>query len=372
MKVRVNNEIKDYRTIWLSGKIVKMINQRLLPHEFRIYEARNHKQTAQAIMNMVVRGAGAIGVAGAFGIAQAALEVQSEELSEFSEYVEKAAVLFKSTRPTGVNLFHAIDRCISVMKTGSNVEECKKLAVQEAQKIANEDMEASRKIGEYGKDLIKDGCGILTHCNAGALAFTDHGTALSPIRFAHYEGKNPFVFIDETRPMCQGSRLTAWELYQEGIEHAVIADNAAGFFMRKGGIQMVLVGADRIAANGDIANKIGTYEKAVLAKENHIPFYVAAPLITFDPKCESGDRIPIEERPTDEVLCMWGVNNNGRFTKIRIAPISSKARNPAFDITPAQYIHGIITERGIVAPPFKENIQKLFKAVNIKIAGTNG
>ena len=361
MKVRINDEIKDYRTVWLSGKIVKMINQRLLPHKFEIHEARNYKETANAIINMTVRGAGAIAVAGAFGVAQAALEVQGEELIKFLEYVEDASIFLKGTRPTAVNLFHAIDRCISVVKMGSNVEECKKLAVQEAQRIANEDIEASRKIGEYGKELIKDGFGILTHCNAGALAFIDHGTALSPIRFAHYEGKNLFVFIDETRPICQGSRLTAWELHQEGIKHAIIADNAAGFFMRKGEIQMVIVGADRIAANGDIANKIGTYEKAVLAKENHIPFYVAAPLITFDLKCENGDQIPIEERIADEVLCMWGVNENSQFTKIRIAPILSKARNPAFDITPAEYISGIITERGIVSPPFGESIPKLFR-----------
>jgi len=361
LKVKINDETKDYRTVWLSGKTVKMINQGLLPHKFEIHETRNYKETAKAIINMTVRGAGAIGVAGAFGMAQAALEFQGEELGEFLEYVENAAIILKNTRPTAVNLFHAIDRCISVIKMGSDVEECRKLAVQEAQSIANEDVEASKKIGEYGKELIKDGFGILTHCNAGALAFIDYGTALSPIRFAHYEGKNIFVFIDETRPRCQGSRLTAWELYQEGIRHAVIADNAAGLFMRKGEIQMVIVGADRIAANGDIANKIGTYEKAVLAKENHIPFYVAAPLMTFDIKCRRGDEIPIEERSTDEVLCIWGVDKNGQFTKIRIAPIFSKARNPAFDITPAKYIHGIITERGIVTPPFEKSIHKLLR-----------
>ena len=357
----VDGEVKDYRTVWLSGKTVKMINQRLLPHKFEIYEARNHMMTAEAIANMTVRGAGAIGVTGAFGVAQAALEFQGRNLREFLEYVEGAASLLKNTRPTAVNLFHAIDRCVSAIKAGGSVEECKELAVQEAQKIADEDVEASRRIGEYGKTLIKDGFGILTHCNAGALAFIDYGTALSPIRFAHYEGKKLFVFIDETRPMCQGSRLTAWELYQEGIDHTIIADNAAGFFMRKGEIQMVIVGADRIAANGDVANKIGTYEKAVLARENDIPFYVAAPLATFDLRCEQGDQIPIEERSPEEVLYIWGVDREGNPTTIRVASPFSKARNPAFDVTPAKYISGIITERGIITPPFEENIRKIFQ-----------
>lgn len=361
MKVKINNETKDYHTVWLSGKTVKMINQRLLPHRFEINEARDYKETAKAIMNMTVRGAGAIGVTGAFGIAQAALDFQGQDLSEFFKAVEDAAITLKDTRPTAVNLFHAIDRCISVVKAGSNTEDCKRLAIQEAQKIADEDIDASKRIGEYGKELINNGFGILTHCNAGALAFIDYGTALSPIRFAHYEGKDIFVYVDETRPMCQGSRLTAWELCQEGIKHAVIADNAAGHFMRRGEIQVVIVGADRIAANGDVANKIGTYEKAVLAKENNIPFYVAAPLMTFDLKCENGNRIPIEERQPDEVSCIWGFTKKGRFSEMRIAPASSAARNPAFDVTPARYVDGVITERGIVTPPFEESIHRLLK-----------
>jgi len=360
LKVRINGEIKDYRTVWLTGKTVKMIDQRLLPHKFEIHEARNYRETTEAIKNMTVRGAGAIGATGAFGVAQAALEAQTEDLKEFLNYVENAAAALKGTRPTAVNLFHAIDRCLSAIRGGGGtVDECRALAVKEAQRIADEDVEASRKIGEYGKDLIEDGFGILTHCNAGALAFIDYGTALSPIRFAHYEGKDIFVFVDETRPMCQGARLTAWELLQEGIKHAVIVDNAAGFYMRNGDIQLLIVGGDRIAMNGDVANKIGTYEKAVLAKENRIPFYVAAPLMTFDPKCGSGGDIPIEERSPEEVLTMWGVNEKGRFTEVRIAPILSEARNPAFDLTPAKYVSGIITEKGIVRPPFEENILNL-------------
>lgn len=358
----MNNEIVDYRTVCLSGKTVRMINQCLLPHKFEIYEARTHEETAKAISSMIVRGAGAIGVAAAFGVAQAALEAQSRNMNEFLEYVENVAVYLKSIRPTAVNLFHAIDRCLLAAKGESDIDECRKLIVKEAQKIADEDVFASKKIGEYGKELIKDGYRILTHCNAGALAFIDYGTALSPIRFAHYEGKDIFVFVDETRPMFQGSRLTAWELCQEGIRYAIIADNAAGFFMRKGEIQMAIVGADRIAANGDVVNKIGTYEKAVIAKENSIPFYVAAPLTTFDLKCECGDKIRIEERSAEEVLSAWGVDEKGKFTKLRIAGICSEARNPSFDVTPAKYVQGIITERGIIAPPLEEGIHKLFKA----------
>jgi len=363
LKVRVGGETRDYRTVWLSGRTVKMIDQRLLPHRFAIHEARSHRETAEAIRNMTVRGAGAIGVTAALGVAQAALEAEAGELDGFLDYVKDAAATLKNTRPTAVNLFHAVDRCLSAVTKGGSVEECRRLAVEEAQGIAEEDVEASRRIGEYGRDLIGDGFGVLTHCNAGALAFIDYGTALSPIRFAHYQGRDPFVFVDETRPQCQGSRLTAWELSQEGIRHAVIADNAAGLFMMRGEVQLVIVGADRIAANGDVANKIGTYEKAVLASENGIPFYVAAPTMTFDPECGSGEDIPIEERSPDEVLCMWGADEDGRPTTIRIAAPSSEARNPAFDITPAQYITGIITEQGIVKPPFREGIRRLLRKV---------
>jgi translation initiation factor eIF-2B subunit alpha/methylthioribose-1-phosphate isomerase len=346
MRVKLGKETKEFRTVWMEGSIVKMIDQPKLPHKFEVYSSYNHKQTAEAIKRMVVRGAPAIGVTAAYGLAQACLEASEDE---FDEYVRKAAQTLKNTRPTAQNLFWAIDRVLNAMEKGSSVMEKRELALKEANKIAEEDVETCRKIGEHGKKLIKDGDRILTHCNAGALATVDYGTALAPIRFAHYEGKKIFVLVDETRPRCQGSRLTAWELLQEGIDHAIIVDNAAGYYMQKGDVDICIVGADRVAADGSVANKIGTYEKAVLAKENGIPFYVAVPTSTIDLNIKSGKDIPIEERKEEEVTHMWG-NLEGKLKKIRISPEGSGAFNPAFDVTPAKYITGLITERGIISP----------------------
>ncbi len=323
---------KNYRTVWIENGIVKLINQPILPDKFEIYSCKDYKETAKAIKTMIVRGAGAIGATAAYGIAQAFLA---------GENPKKAAEVIKSTRPTAQNLFYAVNK---VLKAKDKEE-----ALKIAEEIADEDANACRKIGEYGEPLIKDNSKILTHCNAGWLAFVDWGSALSPIYAAKRKGKKVFVFVDETRPRLQGARLTAWELGKENIPHAVIADNAAGYYMKKGEIDLVITGADRIAANGDVANKIGTYEKAVLAKENNIPFYVAAPLSTFDLNCESGDKIPIEERDEKEVLEVKG---------IRLTPKESKAKNPAFDVTPAKYITGIITEKGIIKAN-KEEISKL-------------
>ena len=359
MKVKVGGETREIRTLWREGRTVRMIDQRKLPHRFEITATTHHTETAEAIRDMVLRGAGAIGVAGAYGMAQAAMEAEGFSQEEFKRYLEAAAERMRRTRPTAVNLFHAINRCLKAVATGPVSERVLKVA-SEADAIAEEDLEASRRIGEYGSALIGDGFRVLTHCNAGALAFIDYGTALSPIRFAHRQRKRVFVFVDETRPRCQGSRLTAWELQQEGIPHAVIVDNAAGYFMRRGEVDMVIVGADRIAANGDVANKIGTYEKAVLAHENGVPFYVAAPRMTFDLKCESGDNIEIEERGSEEVLGIWGVDEDGAPSKILIAASGSPARNPAFDITPARYVTGFITERGVLRPPYLESIPKAF------------
>ncbi|MFC1738437.1 S-methyl-5-thioribose-1-phosphate isomerase [Planctomycetota bacterium] len=325
---------KDYRTVWLEDGVVKLINQPLLPEIFEIYCCKDYKETAKAIKMMVVRGAGAIGATAGYAMAQAFLA---------GEDTQKAAEVIKNTRPTAQNLFYAVDK---VLKASSKEE-----AVKTAEEIAEEDSRASRKIGEYGEPLIKDNAKILTHCNAGWLAFVDWGTALSPIYAARRKGKRIFVFVDETRPRLQGSRLTAWELSNEKIAHAVIADNAAGYYMREGQIDLVITGADRIAANGDTANKIGTYEKAVLAKENNIPFYIAAPTSTIDINRACGDEIPIEERDEAEVLEVRGK---------RIAPEQSHAKNPAFDVTDAKYITGIITEKGVIKAD-ETDIAKLFK-----------
>lgn len=354
MKVIVEGEVREYRTVWMEDNKIKMINQPKLPHKFEIYTSFNHRETAEAIRNMVVRGAPAIGVTAAYGLVQAAFEAPDER---FNEYVMKAAETLKNTRPTARNLFWAIERVLKAMESGKSIDEKRELARKEAEKIAIEDVEVCRKIGEFGRRLIKDGDKILTHCNAGALGTVDYGTALAVIRFAHYEGKKISVFVDETRPRCQGSRLTAWELLNEGIDHVIIADNAAGYYMRKGEINLCIVGADRVTADGSVANKIGTYEKAVLAKENGIPFYVALPTSTIDPNIPTGDKIPIEKRNEEEVTHMQGWSD-GRLEKVRIAPEGSKALNPAFDVTPPEYVTAFITEKGIFKP---QQLQGLLK-----------
>ncbi len=360
MRVKFNGETRELWTLWREGAEVKMIDQRLLPHRFEILTLHNHGETAEAIRDMAVRGAGAIGVAGGYGVAQAALEAQEKNLKAFKAYISEAADTLRKTRPTAVNLFHAIDRCVKAASKGS-VPERVAAACAEADRIALEDLEASKKMGEYGNALIRDGFRILTHCNAGALAFIDNGSALAPIRVAHRSGKHIFVYADETRPRSQGAKLTAWELQQEGIPYALIADNAAGHYMRRGDVDFVIVGADRIAANGDTANKIGTYEKAVLAKENGIPFYVAAPRMTFDLKCPTGDGIEIEERSPDEVNWVWGADEKGNYTRVRISAEGTIAKNPSFDVTPAKYITGFITDVGVLRPPYRRSIREALR-----------
>ena len=355
----VNNQ--NYRTVWMQDNSVYMINQQLLPHKFEIYEAKNHLETANAIKTMIVRGAPAIGATGAFGIAQAALEFTGKDFEIFKIHLRKAEQVLKSTRPTANDLFFGIDFVMKKTLDNFDAEIAKRYSVKAANEYADWNAELCRQIGEHGNKLIKNNQNILTHCNAGALACVDFGTALSPIRIAHYNKKNVFVYVDETRPRNQGASLTAWELAQEKIAHAIIADNAAGHFMKNGKIDFVIVGADRIAMNGDVANKIGTYEKAVLAKENNVPFYVAAPLSTFDIKTNSGEDIPIEERSGDELLYISGIDENKNIKKIRIAPIESSAKNPAFDVTPAKYITGIITEKGIIKPT-REEIERFVRS----------
>jgi methylthioribose-1-phosphate isomerase len=347
----MNVKGKHYRTIWMEGQVVRMINQPLLPHFFEIVDASTFRDTAEAIRTMLVRGAGAIGAAGGFGMAQVVLEAPDN--SSFSAFIAMGAEVLRTTRPTAQNLFYAINRVKSVVDAAGSVASARLAAVETAQKIADEDAASCEKIGQIGAELIQDGMRVMTHCNAGWLAFVDWGTALAPIYAASRQGKRVFVFADETRPRGQGSSLTAWELGNEGVDFAILPDNASGYMMRKGEIDLVITGTDRIAANGDVANKIGTYEKAVLAHELKIPFYVAAPTSTIDPECGHGDEIPIEERHQDEVLYAYGLLDNGHLGRVRLAPAGAKARNPAFDVTPARYVRSIITQNGIFEP---ENI----------------
>src|SRR3989344_1646249 len=340
----------NYRTVWMQDSSVYMINQLLLPFKFEIYQSKNHIETANAIKTMIVRGAPAIGATGAYGLAQAALIYEGEDFGDFKNYIDESFNLLNSTRPTASDLNYALNFVKSKMFAEGSITNSKMKDFEAAREYADWSAELCRKIGEHGNNLIKNNQNILTHCNAGALACVDFGTALSPIRIAHYNKKNVFVYVDETRQRNQGASLTAWELAQEKIPHSIIADNAAGYFMKKGEIDFVIVGADRIAMNGDVANKIGTYEKAVLAKENNIPFYVAAPISTFDAGADTGKDVPIEERHEDELLYISGLDENKQIMKIRIAPQESTAKNPAFDVTPARYITGIITEKGVIKP----------------------
>jgi len=347
--MKVNN--KHYRAIWVENETVFMIDQNKLPFEFKIFKSKNLQTTCMAIKTMITRGAGSIGAAAAYAMLQAIYENKSQDL--YSS-LEKAKTLIDQTRPTAVNLFYATQRVLDATKIS------KEFAISEAHAIADECAEHGRLIGEFGNTLIEDGFSIETHCNAGWLALVDYGSALAPIYVAHNSGKNIFVYVDETRPRNQGARLTAWELKQENIPHAIIPDNAGAHYMSKGKIDLFIAGADRIAANGDTANKIGTLEKAIAAKYYGIPFYIAAPISTIDLKTKTGKSIPIEERSADEVIYCSGKLKSGKIEEMQITNPGSGALNPAFDTTPAELITGIITEKGIIKPN-EEEITKLFQ-----------
>ncbi len=340
------------RTVWWEQGRVRMIDQPQLPHRFVLVDMPDHRATAGAIRDMTVRGAGAIGATGALGVAQAAQEAPD---ATFHAWLAEAANHLRSTRPTAQNLFAGIDYVLRAIETaGDNLSHARALAIEAANAFCDDDAESCRRIGEIGAPLLAgaaEGKGrihVSTHCNAGWLAFVDWGSALAPVYALHRAGSDPFVFADETRPRQQGSQLTAWELGQEGVRHAVIADNATGHYLRRGDIDVVIVGSDRIAANGDVANKIGTYTSALAARAAGVPFYVAAPTTTIALQTPDGDAIPIEERSDDEVLHAWGWSDDGRFLRVRTAPEGSRGRNPAFDVTPAELVTGIITERGVV------------------------
>lgn len=337
---------------WHPGRL-SLIDQRKLPLEQEFVVCRSYTEVARAIKEMVVRGAPAIGAAAAYGVVLGLYEfvAAGRDQAELPSYFEQVQTTLAATRPTAVNLFWALDRMRQVYEANQDLSlpELRQRLEAEAEAIAAEDVATNRKIGEYGAQLVPLGAGILTHCNAGALATVDYGTALAVVRFAHAEGKGIRVYADETRPFLQGARLTAWELQQDNIPVTLITDNMAAYVMGQGLIDFVVVGADRIAANGDTANKIGTYGVAILAKEHGIPFYIAAPRSTIDAKLQSGAEIPIEERHHSEVTHLFGHP---------VAPQDITVINPAFDVTPHTYITGIITEVGVLKPPYTESIAR--------------
>lgn len=339
------------RTVeWHDGR-VRMIDQRALPWELLLVDYDDYHDVVKAITDMVIRGAPAIGAAAAFGLALAAFQSKANDRMVLIHDLEDAARVLKQSRPTAVNLMWAIDRLMRVAASEDieSVDAVRQSLLAEAQRLADEDVAINRRMGEHGARLIRDGDTILHHCNTGALAAVDWGTALGVVRTAHEQGKRIHVLLDETRPRLQGARLSGWELKQLGIPFDIIADNAAGHFMRTGQVNIVLVGSDRTARNGDVANKIGTYKLAVVARENGIPFYPVVPTSTIDLALASGDEIPIEERDPSEVRAPFGQ---------AIVPEDYPARNPAFDVTPYRYVTGIVTENGIAYPPFEISLPR--------------
>jgi S-methyl-5-thioribose-1-phosphate isomerase len=353
MNVTLRGRTEHFRTVAFdtAKNSVLLIEQWLLPHEFKIVATKNFRETAAAITDMVVRGAGAIGATAAYGLAQGALAFRGSDLKKFSAHVETVYQTLADARPTAVDPVNAMNDVRVAMRTGEMVAEQQSLALAAAEEFANEDVRHCKEIGQHGAKLIRNGMKILTHCNAGWLAFVDIGSATAPIYAAQAQGKKFHVFCDETRPRSQGATLTAWELAQQKISHQIIADNAAGHLMQRGEIDLVIVGSDRtLGRTGEVANKIGTYTKAVLAARHKIPFYVAIPLSTIDWNLKRGFDIPIEERHEHEVLGAWGINSRGQREYIRVANPTSGARNPGFDVTPAELITGIITPIGIFKP----------------------
>ena len=343
------------RTVFWEDNQLKMIDQRILPGRLEIVSFKHHASVARAIKDMVVRGAPAIGAAAAFGLALAGYESTATSSQDLLGDLQAASNTLKAARPTAVNLAWAVDRILkksSSLQSPSDLNSIRQFILDEAQRIADEDVAINKRMAEHGAALINDGDTIIHHCNTGALATVDWGTALGVIRTAHEEGKHIHVLVDETRPRLQGARLTAWELEQYGIPYEIISDNMAGYFLQAGKAQKVLFGSDRVAANGDVANKIGTYMLALAAHDNGVPVYSVVPTSTIDLSLEHGGLIPIEERDPEEVL---GIRFNGE----RVAPVEAEARNIAFDVTPNRLITGIVTENGVVYPPFDVNLKKI-------------
>jgi methylthioribose-1-phosphate isomerase len=333
--------------------VLRMIDQRILPAEFKVLSYDDYHKVAEAIRQMVVRGAPAIGATAAFGLALAAQQSRAANPNELRSDLKQAAEVLHESRPTAVNLGWALKRMLQVaVDCDGDADELRATMLEEAQRVADEDVAINQRMARNGAVLINDGDTLIHHCNTGALATVDWGTALGVIRMAHEQGKNIHVLVDETRPRLQGARLTAWELKQYGIPYEIISDNAAGYFLRSGQVQKVFFGGDRMAANGDVANKIGTYMLALAAKDNHVPAYSVVPTSTIDLSLAHGGLIPIEERNPDEVL---NLQVNGQ----PVAPEGAAARNPAFDVTPHRLLSAIITENGVVYPPYDENLAKV-------------
>jgi methylthioribose-1-phosphate isomerase len=353
MQVRIGSKRKAFRTVRFDAdrNEIVLIEQRLLPHKFELVRCKDYKETARAITDMVVRGAGAIGATAAYGFAQGLRAFRGKGLDQFEAQVERVYRTLAEARPTAVDPVNAMNTIRDLLNGGKTIAEKQTIALQAAEEFADEDVEHCQAIGQHGAKLIKDGMRVLTHCNAGWLAFVDIGSATAPIYAARDAGRKFHVYCSETRPRCQGASLTAWELAQEGISHQVVSDNAAGHLMQRGMVDLVIVGSDRtLGRTGEVANKIGTYTRAAVAARHKIPFYVAIPLSTIDWSLKSGMEIPIEDRHESEVLGAWGVTANGKREYVRIANPSSGAVNPGFDVTPAELITGIITPEGIFRP----------------------
>jgi len=340
------------RTVEWHDGVVRMIDQKALPWKMEMVDLPDYRAVAAATTDMTVRGAPAIGASAAFGMALAAKQSNANSVENLLNDLDQAANVLKAARPTAVNLAWGVDRLMALARQGNyqQADDLREAMLNEAQRVADEDVAINQKMGANGAALIKDGDTILHHCNTGALATVDYGTALGVVRAAFEQGKKIHVLLDETRPRLQGARLSAWEMEQLGVSYDILPDTAAGYYMQKGEIKICLVGADRVAANGDFANKIGTYQVAVLAKENNIPFYTVAPTSTIDLNLATGAEIPIEERSKDEVLTPYGNP---------LTPAHFHARNPAFDVTPNRYLAGIITENGIARPPFTESLKRV-------------
>ena len=352
MNVLLDGRRRHFRAVTFdkNSNQVRLIDQRLLPHQFNVVSTRDYRETARAIHEMIVRGAGAIGATAAYGLAQGASSFRGGNLLKFARHVDFVFEVLKSARPTAVDPVNAMLQVRGALRAGETVAEAQALAVAAAEQFAQQDVDHCEGIGRHGLKLIRSGMNVLTHCNAGWLAFVDVGSATAPLYAAQQAGRKFHVFCDETRPRSQGATLTAWELAQQGISHHIIADNAAGHFMQRRMIDLVIVGSDRVLGRtGEVANKIGTYTKAVLAKRHNIPFYVAIPLSTIDWKLKSGLDIPIEERNQEEVLGAWGIAGGTRAF-VRVANPTSSALNPGFDVTPAALVTGIITPAGIFRP----------------------